>query len=194
MLLCILIKIVRHLKIFLKPCVLRNTIITHKLLARTRLINRIPTVKLKHMSFLITYAENIFSVAVFTHTDSSNISCPASSDNPPWITSGDSPLIPKTCCSTQLINWHQQFVKHIIVIKTIIYNNESHFLKHMQDANSQLVKFILTLEILIFVKYFSLLKMSFKIYFWTLVSIPCVRNSWGFGGSDLVRATTRFIK
>ena len=49
------------LKTFLKTVRIKNNIITHKLLVRTRLINRIPTVKLKHMSFLITYAENILA-------------------------------------------------------------------------------------------------------------------------------------
>ena len=68
MLPCVLIKNRPPLKNFLKTVHIKNTIITHKLLARTRLINRIPIVKLKHMSFLIIYAENIFSVAVFTHT------------------------------------------------------------------------------------------------------------------------------
>ena len=49
------------LKTFLKTVRIKNTIITHKLLVRTRLINRIPIEKLKHMSFLITYVENILA-------------------------------------------------------------------------------------------------------------------------------------
>ena len=48
-----------QLKTFLKTVRIKNTFITHKSLVRTGLINLIPTVKLKHTSFLITYAENI---------------------------------------------------------------------------------------------------------------------------------------
>ena len=68
----------------------------------------------------------------------------------------------------------------------------------MQDADSQLVKLFLTLEMLISVKYFSANKMSLKIYFWkvfwALVSIPLCAHSRGDGGSDPVRATTRLIR
>ena len=57
----------------------------------------------------------------------------------------------------------------------------------MQDADSQLVKLILTLEMLISVKhlFFSCFKMSFKIslkiFFWAPVSKPyaCIRMEMG---------------
>ena len=65
----------------------------------------------------------------------------------------------------------------------------------MQDADSQLVKLILTLEMLISVKHFLFnLKMFFQnIFLGPGVHTLCA-HSHGDGGSDPVRTTTRLTK
>ena len=53
------------------------------------------------------------SVAVFTHTDSPNTSCPISSNNPLWITSSDSNSIPMLICDSfsYLFWWFLQLIR-----------------------------------------------------------------------------------
>ena len=62
------------LKTFLKTVHTKNTFITHKSLVRTRLINLVPTVKIRTYELSYYISGKYMSVAVFTHTDSPNIS------------------------------------------------------------------------------------------------------------------------
>ena len=51
----------------------------------------------------------------------------------------------------------------------------------------------LTLEMSISVKHFSVLKMSFKIYFWALVSVPYARIREELGGATPSETFSRLL-
>ena len=92
------------------------------------------------------------------------------------------------CYSTLLITSHQQFVKHVIAVKTITYS-QTYAGYWLSTCKTHLI-----LEMLIFVEHFFILKISFKIYFLALVSVPYACTREESGGATRSKTSTRLLK